>query len=556
MNPPSRERGFARGLLIVLGPALLLGLVTALGALAVGLQQQIMEMLVLAASVGAATALLAVMLVYRQIIERRAAGNALQNIQARAGGLLESAMDAIIVIDEAQRILQYNAAAEKVFLWPRDAMLGQPLDKLIPERYRGAHKGHVGRFGNTGVTSRRMGDRTVVTGLRANGEEFPIEASISQHREDGVTLFTVILRDISERVRVEEQQSRGEARLRGILDSAMDAVITVDERQHIVLFNGAAEKVFGCPRDEAIGAPLSWLIPERFRAEHGEHMKHFGDTGTTSRRMGGARRITGLRRNGEEFPIEASISQVVEGGARFYTVILRDVTERVRAEEALARSREELNEQAAASHTMLEQEKSRVARELHDELAQALTALKLDVAWLDERADAETKEKLAKMRGILDNTVAATRRIAADLRPLMLDDLGFLPAAEWLVHSFRERNRIECRLMIEQEDITLDEPYATAVFRILQESLTNIAKHAQAGRVEVSLDQFGGEVRLTVLDDGKGFAPADPRKPHSYGLLGLRERVHLVGGEVKIDSTPGRGTRVAVRIPTDRIAAS
>jgi PAS domain S-box-containing protein len=515
-------------------------------------------MLVLAALTGATTALVAVVLVYRQIVERRAAGNALQNVQARAGGLLESAMDAIIVIDEAQRILQYNAAAEKVFLWPRDAMLGQPLDKLIPERYRGAHKGHVGRFGNTGVTSRRMGDRTVVTGLRANGEEFPIEASISQHREDGVTLFTVILRDISERVRVEEQQSRGEARLRGILDSAMDAVITVDEGQHIVLFNGAAEKVFGCPHDEAIGAPLSWLIPERFRSEHAQHMKHFGETGTTSRRMGAARRIMGLRRNGEEFPIEASISQVIEDGARFYTVILRDVTERAQAEEALARSRDELNEQAAASHTMLEQEKSRVARELHDELAQALTALKLDVAWLDERArnDAEMREKLAKMRGILDNTVAATRRIAADLRPLMLDDLGFLPAAEWLVQNFRERNRIDCKLMVEQEDIELDEPYATSVFRILQESLTNIAKHAQANRVEVSLDQFGGEMRLTVQDDGKGFDPADPRKPNSYGLLGLRERVHLVGGDVKIDSTPGRGTRIAVRIPTNRTRTS
>lgn len=545
------EQGFTKGLLIFLGPLMLLGFATALVALVAGLQWHLHELLAMSAIVGTSTAVLAIVLFYRQMVERRAAGEALENVQARVGGLLESAMDAIIVLDEQQRVVQYNASAEKVFMWPREAVLGQSLEKLLPPRYRGAHHAHVARFGETGVTSRRMGDRTVVTGMRANGEEFPIEASISQLREGGVKLYTVILRDITERVRSEAQLARSEARMRGILDSAMDAIITVDESQHIVLFNAAAERVFGCARDEALGAPLSWLIPERFRAAHVEHMKRFGETGTTSRRMGAMQRIMGLRRNGEEFPIEASISHISEGDSKFYTVILRDVTERVRAEEALDRSREEIKELAVASHKMLEQEKTRIARELHDELAQALTALKMDVTWLTERSASETAtlEKLDKMRVILDSTVAATRRIAADLRPLMLDDLGLVPAVEWLANNFSERHGIECRLMVENEDIDLPEPYATTVFRILQESLTNIAKHAEASYVEASLDYDGEEVRLSVQDDGKGFKPTDSRKPNSYGLLGLRERVHLVGGTVRIDSEPGRGTRIAVRIP-------
>ena len=147
-----------------------------------------------------------------------------------------------------------------------------------------------------------MGAQTVLMALRANGEEFPIEASISQHTEDGRKFFTVILRDVTERVRAEELLARSEARLRGILDSAMDAIITIDEKQHIVLFNAAAEAMFGCPREEAIGAPLAWFIPERLRDAHADHVRRFGEAGTASRRMGAVRVVTGLRRNGEEFP--------------------------------------------------------------------------------------------------------------------------------------------------------------------------------------------------------------------------------------------------------------
>ena len=308
-------------------------------------------------------------------------------------------MDPIITIDANQRIVLFNAAAEKVFGWPRDAVLGQPLDKLDP--------GAVSRQSiarTSSASARRARPRggwaaqTVLTGLRANGEEFPIEASISQHSEDGRKLFTVILRDISERIEGEALLARSEARLRGILDSAMDAIITVDDAQHIVLFNAAAEAMFGCPREEALGAPLAWFIPERFRDAHAEHVRRFGETGTASRRMGAQRIVTGLRRNGEEFPIDASISQLDEPGGKFYTVILRDVSERVRVEEALRRSKEELRELGAAAQRAREQEKSRIARELHDELAQTLTALQMDVAWCKAKIPEGESATIAQTR--------------------------------------------------------------------------------------------------------------------------------------------------------------
>ena len=515
------------------------------------------EMLLTAAGIGCVLAVPTVILVYRERQEHDAARRALINVQARVGGIVESAMDAIVTVDESQRVVQFNAAAERVFRWPRAAVIGQKLDMLIPERFRASHAAHVERFGRTATTSRSMGAQTVLHGLRADGEEFPIEASISQHSEDGGKLFTVILRDITQRVSGEELLARSEARLRGILDSAMDAIITVDDRQHIVLFNRAAEEVFQCPRDEAIGAPLSWFIPERFRGGHAGHLRRFGeDGGGASRRMGrgGPRVVMGLRRNGEEFPIDASISRLTENGQQFFTVILRDVTERVKAEQALRESKEEIQSLALIASAAREQEKSRIARELHDELGQALTALKIDVGWLrDSLAGAgdELQRKLASMQVLLDGTVAAARRISADLRPMMLDDLGLTAAAEWLAQNFTNRTGIPCELVLGKGDLELADPYATAVFRVLQESLTNIAKHAAAAQVEVTLEREGREVALTVRDDGKGFAPAEPRKPGSFGLIGLRERAYLLGGTISVESAPGEGTVVELRIPVE-----
>jgi signal transduction histidine kinase len=260
----------------------------------------------------------------------------------------------------------------------------------------------------------------------------------------------------------------------------------------------------------------------------------------------------GLRANGEEFPLEASISQHDESGRRFFTAIVRDVTERVRADADLRRSRDELRELAAAAISVREQEKSRVARELHDELAQALTALKMDVNWLKERLPAEAATlapKLESMQTMLDTTVKATRRISSDLRPLMLDDLGLIPAAEWLVNNFTQRHGIECEFTADPPDLELQDPHATAIFRILQESLTNVARHARASRVNITLDNADGEITLRVRDDGCGFAVSDPRKPNSYGLVGLRERAYLLDGNITLDTAPGKGTLIEVCIP-------
>lgn len=335
------------------------------------------------------------------------------------------------------------------------------------------------------------------------------------------------------------------ARLAGLLDSAMDGIISVDDSQRIVLYNRAAERIFGWTAEEVRGKPLDLLIPERYRDGHGQQVRRFGATGTTSRRMGDNTVLYALRKDGSEFPIDASISQLQTPEGKLYTVILRDVTERVRA-------REELAAFAAESSGVREQEKSRIARELHDELAQSLTALKMDTIWLrdhiPEGGGDDAQQKIAQMLQMLDACVASVRRIASDLRPLVLDDLGLVAAIEWLGQNFTQRTGVPCVLKLD-ESLELQEPYATGVFRIVQESLANVGKHARATRVQVDLRREGDRLLVRVEDDGIGFRLGAPRRPQSLGLVGLRERAQLLRGEVKVDSNLGNGTRVEARIP-------
>jgi hypothetical protein len=487
--------------------------------------------------------------------------------QARLGAIVDSAMDAVITVDDGQNIVLFNRAAEKLLRCSRDQALGGPLERFIPERFRAAHRAHIQHFGRTGVTSRRMGDVTTLWALRADGEEFPIEASISQAFEGGRRLYTVILRDVTLRRHAETEAERmrgaldaAQARLAAIVDSAMDAVITVDEQQNVVLFNRAAEQLFRIRRDQAVGTPLDRLLPPRFRAGHRAYVDQFGRTGVTSRKMGDVTTLWALRADGEEFPIEASISQASEGGKRYFTVILRDITLRKQGEDALRESQRELRELSARVLEAREEEKTLIARELHDELGQLLTALKMDLAWLRERltVDGETAEKLGEMGAMLDQTVSATRRISADLRPLMLDDLGLADAANWLVDDFARRSGVHCDLKLEGDGPLAEapKPVATAVYRALQESLTNIARHSGAKQAWIVLAAEDEAIEMEVEDDGRGIQPEEIGKARSLGLKGMRERINYLGGSFEIARAPRGGTRLRLRVPLERGAGA
>jgi PAS domain S-box-containing protein len=362
------------------------------------------------------------------------------------------------------------------------------------------------------------------------------------------------LRADTEKARASAALAEREQRLAAIVDSAMDAVITVNAEQRIVLFNRAAEAVFRCRRDDVLGERLDRLLPARFRDAHRLHIQRFGETGVTSRAMGERPALRGLRADGEEFPVEASISHTRQEGQDFYTVILRDTTRREQYEQAILRQQRELRELSARVLEAREEEKTLLARELHDELGQLLTALKMDLAFLRDRLPAgggELPERAAKMDALLDRTVNSVRRISAELRPLMLDDLGLADGIAWLVEDFSSRSGVRTTLSMPEGGGLegLERNVANTLYRVLQESLTNVARHAGAQHAWIALAAEGNHVRLEVEDDGRGIADEDLARPRSLGLKGMRERVLYLGGTLEIGRAVRGGTRVAVRVP-------
>ena len=353
--------------------------------------------------------------------------------------------------------------------------------------------------------------------------------------------------------------SLNEARMMGIIRSSMEAIITIDESQRIVIFNPMAERLFGTSAMEAIGTPLSRFIPERLRAAHARHVDQFGVTGVSDRQMGHQRVLFGLRASGEEFPIEASISQIRDGNGKLYTVMLRDVTERVKADNAQRKAREELRELSANLQKVREEEKTRIARELHDDLGQQLTALKMDLSAVETALDTqggaqpELFDQLRGMRWLIDATVASVRRIAADLRPVMLDDLGLIPAIEWLVHDFHNRYCIEVERHFDVAETSFSRNGATTVFRIVQEALTNVARHAEATLVSLTIRVGDGTCVLRIADNGRGADQQSVPAEKSFGLLGIRERAHMLGGSVEIHTGNGAGFAITVTFPQNAV---
>jgi signal transduction histidine kinase len=227
----------------------------------------------------------------------------------------------------------------------------------------------------------------------------------------------------------------------------------------------------------------------------------------------------------------------------------QDVTERKAAENALLCSREQLRSLARRLTAIREEERTRISREIHDELGQALTALKLDLAWLRSHGDAAARDRIAVMVELLDGTMWAVRRIANDLRPGVLDHLGLAAAIAWQAEQFGARTGVECRVRIEGDPGALDEHRSTALFRVFQEGLTNVARHARARRVVILLRCRDGSVELTLGDDGRGISEAEEARPGSLGLVGMRERARECGGVMRIRPRRRGGTVLTVCLP-------
>ncbi|MTV40725.1 PAS domain-containing sensor histidine kinase [Duganella radicis] len=342
-------------------------------------------------------------------------------------------------------------------------------------------------------------------------------------------------------------------RSRGIIQHATDAIISTDEHQRILQVNPSAAAMFGTTAQAMQGAPLEHYVPRDQRQQAPNGAAHyFGATGIRMRTKG--RRtsdyaVTGLKANGQHFPLEGTISSLSENGQRIYTIILRDITERKQVQEQLEQSYSQLRELSAALQTIREEERKHIARELHDDLGQLLATLRGDLALLQRHSGhSAAARKLQKgMDELLMSAIASLRRIAGNLRPRALDEGGLYFALESLRHEFESRNAIACTLDANEEELILDDAYSTAIFRIAQEAMTNITRHAEARKVALSLYRKDGALHVTIHDDGRGIAEKDMDKASSFGLIGMRERVWALHGDIAILSDGG--TRIMIRLP-------
>lgn len=344
-----------------------------------------------------------------------------------------------------------------------------------------------------------------------------------------------------------------EERYRELFENAKDATYVHDLSGRYTSVNRAAEKLTGYARAEILGKHYSHFIPE-------EQIAIISEQGW--RKLAGEGETTYesevLTKDGRRVAVEVSSHLIFESGVSVAVQgAVRDISERKAAEAKLKAYSEQLRALSARLQSAREQEGTRIAREIHDELGSALTSLKWDLEEMEKMTSASSdqselaalREKLHAPIKLADMAISSIRRIASELRPSILDDLGLVPAIEWQAQQFQERTGIICDCDCFLERVELSEEQATAVFRILQEALTNVLRHAQATRVKIKINIENGHFALSVSDNGKGITESEKSEQHSLGILGMRERAHLISGEIDINSVEKQGTVILVQVP-------
>ena len=490
----------------------------------------------------------------RRVAERTAeleqASRALDLSEARLRGIFDSATDAILTADETQKVVMANPAAARMFRRSMDELIGVPLEHLIPER-RGQGRDAPG-FGSFEVSALHIGRLLDATGLRGSGEEFPIDAAVSHLTVGGQQLYTVILRDITERRLAETAVQESEARLRRLLALLPEAVLVYSD-DRISFVNDAAQRLFGA--DEATLMGRAW-----------QDLLHPDSVGLAQSRIralqGGAAAVPLieekiLRADGSTRSVEATSTLIKDHDALSILSVLRDVTELKQVQSALVRSHSDLQRLVAAQDKVQEDERKRIARELHDDLQQRLAAIKLDLFAIGQRLK-DDPESVAPLLAEVDDLASAaidsTRRIVGDLRPQILEELGLVPALESLTGQFSKRTGIACRFDVQgeaaDEEAVCSPALMTCLYRVTQEALNNVATHSDASLVQVRLaGAADGRFVLRIEDNGNGMSTGDRNKLNSFGLLGMHERIRAVGGVLRIDSHPDTGTAIEVVVP-------
>lgn len=357
--------------------------------------------------------------------------------------------------------------------------------------------------------------------------------------------------DISELKRAEEKLKKSEALLEGLFEFAPDTVVVVNREGCIARVNAQVEKMFGYTRGELLGKPIETLMPDQFQFGHVERRRDYIAEPHT-RPMGAGLELFGKRKDGSEFPVDIMLSpmQAEEGGV--VIGVIRDITRRNRAEEALRNYAERLKVLSRRLMEVQELERRNIARELHDEIGQVLTGLKLTLEMGTRVPEKEAAKNLQQALGLVNELMARARKLSLDLRPAMLDDLGLLPTLLWHIEHYT----LQTQITVDFRHAGLEEKrfspaVETAAYRIVQEALTNVARHARVNEATVQLwTVAGNKLFIEVEDRGAGFEQSTEGSSETSGLAGMRERATLLSGQLSIETQVGQGTRLTAELNT------
>jgi PAS domain S-box-containing protein len=377
-----------------------------------------------------------------------------------------------------------------------------------------------------------------------------LEIRVSERTRELARANEILLAEIGERRRAEDALRQSENMLRGIFEYAPDPVVVINRRGHIERVNAQVEPTFGYRNEELLGRPVEILLPERFRRRHTKHRINFL-ADPHLRTMGAGLELFGRRKDGGEFPVEIMLSPIDAPGGSIVIAVIRDITRRKRADAALRESADRLKILSRRLIEVQEAERRSLALELHDEIGQILTGLKLTLEMSARQPPSEVRDTIAQAQTLVNELMARARKMSLDLRPATLDHLGLLSALLWHIKQYGARTHVRVEFKHSGlEGRRFPAEIETAAYRIVQEALTNVARHAETQEATVRVWADGHGLNLQIEDSGRGFdSEAALSADNTSGLAGMRERAHLLGGSFLIESSPGAGTRLTAEFP-------
>jgi PAS domain S-box-containing protein len=479
--------------------------------------------------------------VVHDITERKKAEEELMLSEERYRSLIEQASDAIMITDQKGNFTEVNSSLCKMFGYTREELLHKNVSALIDPDQLKTDPIQFDRIitGEPVLRQRRM--------MHKNGKIIEVEANVKMI-PDGRVL--AIARNITDRKKADDEIKKAKELTDKLIDSLPGIFYLFDKTGKFIRWNKQFEVINGYSGEE-----ISKMHPTDFFDGHEKEYirKRIEQVFVNGSSDAEANALT---KDGEKIPFYYRAVRIIYEDKICLLGSGIDISDRKKAEEQLKKSFEQIRMLTEHLQNIREEERTNIAREIHDELGQQLTVMKMDISWLNKKIDSENetvREKLKGMLDFLDGMVKTVRRISSELRPSLLDDMGLVAAMEWHLREFEKRAGIKTLFQEPGKELQLPDAVKTGLFRIFQESLTNIGRHAHAQKVNIGLETNNSKVILTIEDDGRGFEKEKIATKETLGILGMRERSLMMGGNYEITSVPGQGTTVVVSVPYNEL---